>query len=75
MIRNWLSSRRNRWARVEIECPHGAFIPATTSAQPGKSSRFGCGLCAFHIRITFYAGERHPESAALAQPDDQEGTP
>lgn len=50
-----LLDRFRRRAKVEITCPHGAFIPG--AYRLGSQRRFGCKHCGFTVRLTTFRGE------------------
>ena len=51
----WLIRFRRR-AKVEITCPHGAFIPGTYRlGRP--ASKYACRKCDFTVRISTHRGE------------------
>lgn len=53
-IRNALLHRPAR-VKVEIVCPHGAFIPAAYT--PGQSGgRYGCRPCGLTVRLSTFHG-------------------
>jgi hypothetical protein len=48
--------RQKSRVKVEIICPHGAFIPGVYA--PGKAPRrFGCDRCEFRVTLSTFSGE------------------
>lgn len=47
---NRLLNRFRRRVRVDITCPHGAFIPGA-SRMDGKPHRYGCSACGFKVTV------------------------
>lgn len=51
-----LLAQFRRRAKVEITCPHGAFIPG--AYRLGRSpSRYACRKCGFEVRLSTFRGE------------------
>lgn len=50
-----LLDRFRRRAKVEIACPHGAFIPGTYRlGRP--ASRYACRKCGFTVQLSTHRG-------------------
>lgn len=47
--------RFRRRTKVEIVCPHGAFIPG--AHRLGTSRRYGCRDCGFEVQLSTFRGE------------------
>jgi len=43
---------RRRRLRVDISCPHGAFVPATYPVG-GNGHRLSCDECGFKVRLSW----------------------
>ena len=48
-------ARFRRRAKVEITCPHGAFIPG--AYRLGQRSRYGCLDCGLEVRLSTFRGD------------------
>lgn len=48
-------ARFRRRAKVEITCPHGAFIPGTYRLGQ-RPSNYACDDCGFRVRLSTHRG-------------------
>ncbi len=49
-------ARFRRRAKVEITCPHGAFIPGAYRLGR-RVSRYGCAKCGFRVQLSTFRGD------------------
>lgn len=47
-----LQDRLLRSTKVEIVCPHGAFIPGNFRTWRRRTQRYGCEPCGLSVRLT-----------------------